>query len=164
MIHVQVKNIKFWRTQSRHQVDFIVDEKTAIESKFNSRLFKDSKYNLWIGTTNGVYLYKDLNAESKPVFLLEGKNISSVIIDKEGGYWFSTLYNGIYYIPNFYLKVFNIQSKMFTDEILSVSFDSSLLWLSIKNKALGIKSNKIQKEINLDSENIVTRQILPIHK
>jgi len=37
-------SIKFWRTQSRHEVDFIIDENIAIGSKFNPRLFKDNKY------------------------------------------------------------------------------------------------------------------------
>ena len=32
----KIDSIKFWRTQSRHEIDFIIDEKTAIESKFNS--------------------------------------------------------------------------------------------------------------------------------
>ncbi len=51
----RVNTIKFWRTQSRHQIDFIIDEKIAIESKFNPRLFKDSKYNRFRG------LYPDIN-------------------------------------------------------------------------------------------------------
>jgi len=37
-------SIKFWKTQSRHEVDFIIDEEKAVVSKFNSRLFKVNKY------------------------------------------------------------------------------------------------------------------------
>ncbi len=39
-----INSIKFWRTQSRHEVDFIIDEKIAIGSKFNPRLLKENKY------------------------------------------------------------------------------------------------------------------------
>ncbi len=37
--------LKFWRSQSKNEVDFIlVNEKKAIEVKYNSRLFKSKKY------------------------------------------------------------------------------------------------------------------------
>ncbi|UCH97188.1 MAG: ATP-binding protein, partial [Candidatus Aminicenantes bacterium] len=37
--------LKFWRSQSKNEVDFIlVNEKKAIEVKYNSRLFKPKKY------------------------------------------------------------------------------------------------------------------------
>lgn len=38
-------NLKFWRSQSKNEVDFIlVNEKKAIEVKYNSSLFKPNKY------------------------------------------------------------------------------------------------------------------------
>ena len=37
--------LKFWRTQSRNEVDFILEkEKKAVEVKYNSSLFKPRKY------------------------------------------------------------------------------------------------------------------------
>jgi len=38
------RNIKYWRTQDRHEVDFVIDEKWAYEVKANRRHFKKSKY------------------------------------------------------------------------------------------------------------------------
>jgi len=39
-----VKTINFWRTQEKHEIDFIVNRKIAIETKFNARSFQKSKY------------------------------------------------------------------------------------------------------------------------
>jgi len=53
----KIDEIKFWRTQSRHEIDFIIDEKNAIVSKFNSRLFKESKYKRFKNLYPEVKLY-----------------------------------------------------------------------------------------------------------
>ncbi len=57
---------------------------------------------LWVTTLTGAYRYKkpetaDL-AKPDGVYLKDQK-VSSVAKDSEGGYWFSTLDNGIYYTP-----------------------------------------------------------------
>lgn len=41
------ENIKFWRTQSKNEVDFIINEKKAYEVKFSKQLIKESKYKLF---------------------------------------------------------------------------------------------------------------------
>ena len=40
----ELDKIKFWRTQSKNEVDFIIDEKMAYEAKFDLANFKESKY------------------------------------------------------------------------------------------------------------------------
>lgn len=42
-----VENIKYWRTQSKNEVDFIINENKAFEVKFNKNLIKESKYKLF---------------------------------------------------------------------------------------------------------------------
>ena len=42
-----LENINFWRTQNKNEVDFIINEKKAIEIKFNEKLIKTSKYELF---------------------------------------------------------------------------------------------------------------------
>jgi len=62
-----------------------------------------TKNKLWICSTKGAYMFHvDSNFDlSKPdrVFLKD-LQVSCVTIDREGGYWFSTLDNGVYYAPN----------------------------------------------------------------
>jgi len=42
-----LENINFWRTQNKNEVDFIIEEKKAYEIKFNEKLIKPSKYELF---------------------------------------------------------------------------------------------------------------------
>ena len=42
-----LENINFWRTQNKNEVDFIINEKKAYEIKFNEKLIKASKYELF---------------------------------------------------------------------------------------------------------------------
>ena len=42
-----LENIKFWRTQNKNEVDFIINEQKAYEIKFNEKLIKNSKYELF---------------------------------------------------------------------------------------------------------------------
>lgn len=39
-----IENIRYWRTQARHEVDFIIDESHAYEVKFSRSLIRESKY------------------------------------------------------------------------------------------------------------------------
>ena len=41
-------DIQFWRTQKKHEIDFIINRKNAFEIKFSDKLFKRSKYNYFI--------------------------------------------------------------------------------------------------------------------
>jgi len=54
-----LENIKFWRTQNKNEVDFIINENKAYEIKFNDKLIKSSKYELFRKN------YQDFNLEFK---------------------------------------------------------------------------------------------------
>lgn len=127
-------------------------------------LSEDNKGDIWIGTRNGVYCHENFNATIPKYHLLKGKNISSVLQDNENGFWFSTLYDGIYYLPNIYINNFTIKDGLPYEEVKTVNSDSSFIWLGLKNKLIGLKSKKIQKEINLESNNIIIRNIFSNHK
>ncbi|WP_300664412.1 two-component regulator propeller domain-containing protein, partial [Fluviicola sp.] len=63
---------------------------------------------LWITTINGVYQLKDIPkygfTKAPRIHYLKGYRVSSVLIDKEHGMWFSTLDKGVVYIPNMVVK------------------------------------------------------------
>jgi ligand-binding sensor domain-containing protein len=61
----------------------------------------DTRGKYWIGTKKqGVYLYNENPVGSKPYKqFLEGLSVSSVLEDREGGVWFSTLEEGVFYFP-----------------------------------------------------------------
>jgi ligand-binding sensor domain-containing protein len=74
------------------------------------------KDDLWLGFLNKgatkISLKNYLVNPATPD--LNGKTITRVLLDKEGGYWFSTIEKGVYYIPNFEIKThpFRTQSRV----------------------------------------------------
>jgi len=42
--HYKEEDIKFWRTQKKQEVDFIIENKIAYEVKYSEHLFKENKY------------------------------------------------------------------------------------------------------------------------
>ncbi len=77
----------------------------------------DSKNNLWVGTPQGVILLDASTLEMRRHFL-KSHSVTSVTEDSEGGYWFTTLKNSIYYMPN--LDILSIQSKLPSKRIYSI--------------------------------------------
>lgn len=63
-----------------------------------SFLMKDNNNRLWVGTSNGVYCYDNGNFASPGDHYLGEKSISGILRDHEGGYWFTTLEDGIFYL------------------------------------------------------------------
>lgn len=56
---------------------------------------------LWIGyLNNGVERFSDLTHRWKPAFL-KNKSVTKVLEDAAGGFWFTTLESGAYYVPDF---------------------------------------------------------------
>ena len=71
---------------------------------------------VWLATSSGVWIYKlvENNFKLKKRFLKD-KNITKVIKDKEENYWFTSLNNGIYVIPNIY-----IENNTFSEEYKNI--------------------------------------------
>ena len=42
--HHSMNKIKYWRTQTKHEIDFIVDEMIAVDVKYNAAQFRVPKY------------------------------------------------------------------------------------------------------------------------
>lgn len=62
-----------------------------------------TKDKLWVCSTTGAYMFNvdsDFDLSKPDAVFLKDLQISCVTIDREGGYWFSTLDNGVYYAPN----------------------------------------------------------------
>jgi hypothetical protein len=52
----KVRRINFWRTQGRHEVDFIINQRFAFEVKYNGIKFDPGKYRLFRETYPGIPL------------------------------------------------------------------------------------------------------------
>lgn len=88
----------------QRQLYFLVENELSPKIDFDSQIIythKSDKNNIWISLlNNGIYQYDINNCSQYQKHFLKNKSVSSVMVDKEGAYWFSTLSDGIYYLPN----------------------------------------------------------------
>lgn len=98
---------------------------------------------LWVGTTKGAYCYKNGNIASDPsIKLFQDKSVSSILIDHENGTWFSTLNNGVYYLPNLQLQSLTSNNSNLSDlEISCLYMDSTSILYGSKNGEIGLIAN-----------------------
>ena len=53
---------------------------------------------LWVGSRSGAYLFDRRKLQLRKVYL-PGSQVSAILEDREGGWWFSTLEDGVFYTP-----------------------------------------------------------------
>lgn len=125
---------------------FVVDKQgnilTKIENEYNPigiRALKGDHF--FVGYHFGGGIIYDSKGEIKKQFL-QGKSISDCLIDNEGGYWFSTLYSGVYYIKEPQIKQINALvdtsitsiTKSNTDELYIGCDNGDVLKINPDNK------------------------------
>jgi signal transduction histidine kinase/ligand-binding sensor domain-containing protein len=85
-------------------------------------LSKDMEDNLWIGYLNGgAERYSDNQFQNvwRPEFL-KNKSVTKIIHDHEGGYWFTTLENGVFHVPNLLIEHFTLPSPSRIKAVISL--------------------------------------------
>jgi len=98
---------------------------------------KDKNGNYWLSIRdNGIKSFSntDFNSGSFSWFLKD-KEISSVLIDKENGYWFTTLNNGIYYLPSKEIKTVEIATKK-SKNVFSLGVSENNVFLGLEEKQI----------------------------
>ena len=85
-------------------------------------LFVEEEY-IWLSTRKGIVKLnrQDLSVANS---FLGGQNISSVYRDREGGVWMTTNFNGIYYMVNENVLIYDKEDPGLTfDEVISIGLD-----------------------------------------
>ncbi len=85
-------------------------------------LYKDLEANIWLGTDQGVVVC-DEHLNYKATYL-KGKVVSSVLQDREGNFWITTLGDGVFFIPSLQIRSYTVESGLSDNEIFSVNVDS----------------------------------------
>lgn len=62
-------------------------------------LYLDPEGGFWAGTGGGGAYHMDLNSGRPLHHLLDGYGVTSILRDQEGNLWFSTLANGVFFLP-----------------------------------------------------------------
>jgi len=136
--------------------ELIVHPITQLLRKLNTypiTVFDDDEGNLFIGTYKGCYWFVQKNGIWKlESSFFENEAVSSITKDKEGSYWFTTLKNGLYQIPN-------LQVKFFTESQLGIALSNLSLIASDKRNTLFVSSNGKELLCINTETNRVTQQI-----
>ncbi|HKR07448.1 MAG TPA: histidine kinase [Bacteroidia bacterium] len=99
-------------------------------------VFEDNEKKLWIGCYHdGVYVYDSAMTVSN--HYLVDLSVSHIYNDFAKGFWFSTLENGIFYLPSKNISTFTIQSGPFHEKVNSVlSLSDSVLFFATSKGVL----------------------------
>lgn len=103
------------------------------------------KNNVWITTAEGapVCYSKNKIINYPALTRIKDRRLTSVALDAEGGMWFTSLYDGVYYLPSVNFNVWNAQSGLPGNkvDVLAVAPDSTL-WISVfRNNKLTLLQN-----------------------
>jgi ligand-binding sensor domain-containing protein len=121
-------------------------------------LSRDRNKMIWVGSYNG-----GVEAINENDFMgsivhnyLKNNSVSSVLEDREGGIWFSTLDDGVFYLPSHNTFSYSYPADLPDDDILRVETGDKETYLGTGNGFLSvIKNNRITNypiDTNLHSE------------
>lgn len=119
-------------------------------------LKEDPKGNVWVGTWDyGALFFPKGDLSLEPTVFLSGNSVSSIDEDQEGGLWFSTLENGIFYLSNQQFSHYSLRNGLKDEKINAVDIDlNGIIWTgSLKGHYTSIRNNSIHN-FRLPPENI----------
>lgn len=93
---------------------------------------------LWLGTRNGAFMldYPSLKPEKS---YLPGRSVSSVLEDREGGLWFTTFEEGLFYVPDPDIVQYSQADGLVHKRVICLSRDSQgKLWIGSEGSAYSI--------------------------
>lgn len=122
------------------------------DGKFQQKLFphrliwisSDQKGNIWVGTDkNGVYCMNPKEVMSPPLLqYLDGLSVSSFLEDNEGGKWFTTLENGIFYFSSEAFKSYDLEDGFSDIKINCLEIFQGNLYVGTNDDFLNIVDGK----------------------
>lgn len=111
----------------------------------------DDDGNLWVGCEKrGVYRYSGGDLTKRPdTHYLDGYSISSVLIDSEGGTWFSTLEEGIFYLPSDCFESYDMKHGMSNERVNCVVIYQGRVVAGTNDNCINVLQNHEIKTFHL---------------
>jgi Histidine kinase/Two component regulator propeller len=143
----------FTRSNHLHSINLKTDSLQTLNLKFHLNNVCLYENQLFLPSNNGCHLYGMLNSELVlRRHLFDGIAIAHVFIDREGGYWFSTLFDGVLYVSNLELQKYqfadsqNINYKFesfnfFKNELYALTLNRNVVNLSKHQYVIRDSSN-----------------------
>ena len=124
---------------------------------------EDSDGDIWAGTRNGVRLYRKQLNSGISFNYLQGLSVSSTLQDKEGGLWFTTLEEGVYYLPSKEFLSYTKQNHLTANKITCIASDNKeTVYAGMSDGSLFSTTNNVLHEIHF-SENRIKNDIPASH-
>jgi ligand-binding sensor domain-containing protein len=124
---------------------------------------EDSDEDIWAGTRNGVRLYKKQLNSGISFNYLQGLSVSSTLQDKEGGLWFTTLEEGIYYLPSKEFLSYTKQNHLTANKITCITSDNKeTVYAGMSDGSFFSITNNVLHEIHF-SENKIKHDLSARH-
>ena len=96
--------------------------------RLNHALYVDKKDLLWVGTDNGVYLFNAQNITEPLSILLPQQDVTSILCDREGGYWFTSERSGVFYLAGTAVRSLPIEGYGADSRVFSVELHDDTLF------------------------------------
>jgi len=105
----------------------IYDFEALVNKRYLS--YFENEGQLWVATNKGVLVYSYNNETFKlEKQFLQSYHITKIIKDKDGNFWFTTLNNGVFVIPNIHIEQLNISDGNGNISCLEKIDDHTLLF------------------------------------
>ncbi len=109
---------------------------------------EDSEGDIWAGTRDGVRLYKKSISSGITFNYLHGFSVSSILQDKEGGLWFTTLEEGVYYLPSKDFLSYTKQNYLTANKVTCItSDDKNTVYAGLSDGSVFSINNKVLNKI-----------------
>ncbi len=102
---------------------------------------------LWACTFSGA-IRIDQKARNSDTFF-EGKQVSHVLRDREGGYWFTTLGDGVFFVPSLEKGAIRVIDNQPLGNTTTLYMQGDVLWFGANNAVVGKVSKKMTKRWDL---------------
>lgn len=114
---------------------YMIDRIKGYDTKlFNERInwiFEDKENDLWIGTyLGGVYYIKNGDFEHKKNYL-KGLFLTGITQDSEGGFWFTTEGNSLFYTPSKQILTYDQSSGLKDSRVTCLASDTEGIYLGL---------------------------------
>ncbi len=128
----------YWGTQLKRKIK--LKESVLFSGKLNDTLF-------WVSYKNGGVNFFNISGNQKFSFF-EKEVITDVLQDNEGGIWFSSISNGLYYLKNLLIKAYyssgNTRISSISgnrDNLIIGYFNGNVAFLNVKKGKLELRND-----------------------
>lgn len=109
---------------------------------------------LWVGFLGHgalAYTWNNNKLKKSREPCLVNKSVSSIYKDSEGGFWFSTLEQGVFYTPNIEIQSLTETEGLGFNEALSISGnENNAIYIGHRNSYLSIIKDRIVQNLHID--------------